>query len=385
MTATAPLLLPGLPPTASEPSRRRWSLEQLRPHPQTGVVPRMPADQYKAFKADIATRGLLAPLEITREGVVLDGRERLQAASELGLEQLPVQVVEPEDEVEHILLCALHRKHLTPSQRAALAVERDRYHEQQASAQRRRLANLRQSPEVATLPPRGKTRELAAGWAGVSPRTIQDAATVHKHDPALFEQVKNGLIRVEAAARRVRRARRDAEIAPPPLPSGPFELIYADPPWQLGNPDGLNAPENHYPTIALEEICALQVPAADDCLLLLWAVNCLLPEALSVIEAWGFTYKTNLVWVKPSIGLGNWLRNRHELLLLATRGRFSLPDPDLRPDSVLEAARGRHSQKPDSVYELIERAWPQAAKLELFARQARPGWAAWGNELQAAA
>ena len=236
------------------------------------------------------------------------------------------------------------------------------------------------------MPPRGKTREIAASWAGVGARTLQDAATVQQHDPELFERIKRGQIAADQAARRVRRRLRDGAIAEaPPLPSGPFQLLYADPPWQLGSPDGLNAPERHYPTLPLEQIKALEVPAADNALLALWAVNCLLPEALELIEAWGFDYKTNLAWVKPSPGLGNWVRNQHELLLLATRGRFPLAEPDLRFSSVIEAERGRHSQKPAIVYELIERAWPATSKLELFARQARPGWAAWGNQLEAAA
>jgi N6-adenosine-specific RNA methylase IME4 len=211
---------------------------------------------------------------------------------------------------------------------------------------------------------------------------VQDAATVRKHDPVLFERVKHGEIAADLAARRVRRQLRDTLInPPPPLPEGPFELIYADPPWQLGNPDGTNAPENHYPTMPLEEIKPIQVPAAETSILLLWAVNCLLPEALEVITAWGFEYRTNLVWVKPSIGLGNWTRNRHEPLLLATRGQMPVPDPNQRPDSVIQAERRRHSQKPDDVYQLIETAWPHLSKLELFARTTRAGWASWGNQL----
>jgi N6-adenosine-specific RNA methylase IME4 len=103
------------------------------------------------------------------------------------------------------------------------------------------------------------------------------------------------------------------------------------------------------------------------------------------MQTWGFAYKTNLVWVKPSIGLGNWARNRHELLLLGRKGNHPTPDPEHRPDSVIEAPRGRHSQKPSSVYELIETAHPQASKLELFARGTpRPGWTSWGNQLESA-
>jgi N6-adenosine-specific RNA methylase IME4 len=357
---------------------------ELHPHPRGELVPAMAADHYPALRADVARRGVLCPLEITAAGVVLDGRARLQAARELGLTRLPVLIVAPPDEVEHMILAALNRRQLTASQRAALAIELDSYQKLQEDATKRRLQNLRQASatEVAELPPRGKTRDHVARWAGVSARTVQDAATVHQHDPQLFARVKAGELAAEVAARRVRRALRDAHLPePPPLPNGPFELLYADPPWQLGNPDGLNAPENHYPTLPLQEINQLQPPAAENAVLFLWAVNCLLREALEVIDAWGFGYKTNLVWVKPSLGLGNWTRNRHELLLFATRGQLPIPDPDQRSDSVIEAARRRHSQKPDQAYQLIERAYPQLTKLELFARgQPRPGWAAWGNE-----
>lgn len=121
------------------------------------------------------------------------------------------------------------------------------------------------------------------------------------------------------------------------------------------------------PCTALEEIEALPVPAAEDAVLFLWAVSALLREALAVIEAWGFEQKSSLVWVKPSIGPGVWLRNRHELLLVARRGSFSPPEPEDRVDSVLEAPRGRHSEKPGAIYELIERMYPRASKLELFA------------------
>jgi N6-adenosine-specific RNA methylase IME4/ParB-like chromosome segregation protein Spo0J len=374
---SAPVLEDG----AAQVRQTSWPTDELREHPQAAIVPAMSERAFAEFRLDIDRRGLLVPLEITAEGVVLDGKERLRAALVLGIELLPVRVVSPEDEIEHMILCALERRQLSASQRAALAVELDGYRALRAGAQTRRLQNLRQNAEVAALPPRGKSREIAAAWAGVSPRTLQDALTVHEHDPDLFRRVKEGDVAVDIAARRVRRFLRDRALPdPPPPPEGPFDLIYADPPWQLGRPDGRHAPENHYPTMPLEEIKRLHVPAADDAVLLLWAVNCLLPQALQVIEAWGFSYLTNLVWVKPSIGLGVWTRNRHELLLLARRGSISPPYPDLLPDSVITAARGRHSEKPACVYELIERAYPHLSKLELFARTCRPGWTGWGNE-----
>jgi len=354
---------------------------ELRPHQHTELPP-LSTLARAALEADIGKRGIVEPLEITRQGVVLNGRERLAAAQQLGEEQVPVRIVEPVDELEHIILAALQRRHLSASQRAALALELDRYRELKAAAEQRRRQNLRQHAEEAGSPPRGKTRDHVAAWAGVSARTVQDAATVQEHDPDLFEQVKAGRLAADLAARRVRRGLRDHNLPPaPPLPEGPFELIYADPPWQLGNPDGVNAPENHYPTMPLRDIKQLQPPASEHAVLFLWAVNCLLPEALQVLEAWGFSYKTNLVWVKPAIGLGVWARNRHELLLFATRGQIDVPEPKQRPDSVIQAERGRHSQKPERAHQLIETAYPHLSKLELFARGTpRPSWQAWGNQ-----
>jgi N6-adenosine-specific RNA methylase IME4 len=91
-----------------------------------------------------------------------------------------------------------------------------------------------------------------------------------------------------------------------------------------------------------------------------------------------------LVWVKPSIGMGNYVRQQHEHLLMARRGEFPLPESALRPGSIIEAPRREHSRKPDQVYEMIERMYPELPRIELFARQARPGWDAWGNEIGAA-
>jgi excisionase family DNA binding protein len=309
-------------PTPSEGSLERPP-HKLEPHPHAERVPAMPAEEYAAFRADVERRGVLVPLEITEGGTVLDGRQRLRAAAELELESVPVQIVAPADELDHMLRLAVLRRQLSPSQRAALVLELDEYRQLRDEAQARQRANLKQSPEVASSPPRGKTRELAAAWAGIGARTLQDAAMVQEHDKESFERVKAGEVGAALAARRVRRALRDRALpAPPPLPKAPFEVIYADPPWQLGNPDGPQAPENHYPTMATEEICGLPVPAAEEAVLFLWAVSCLLLEALEVIEAWGFACKTTLCWVKPSIGPGVWLRNRHELLLVGPQRRL---------------------------------------------------------------
>ena len=162
-----------------------------------------------------------------------------------------------------------------------------------------------------------------------------------------------------------------------------YGVLYADPPWRYDNPsmgDVARANEQHYPTMELADICALQIPAADDCVLFLWATVPMLPEAIAVMSAWGFTYKSASTWVKDKAGTGYWVRGIVEHLLIGRRGNVPAPAPGDQFPGVIEAARGRHSEKPDIFAEHIERLFPNVPKLEMFARKARPGWDVHGNE-----
>jgi N6-adenosine-specific RNA methylase IME4 len=133
--------------------------------------------------------------------------------------------------------------------------------------------------------------------------------------------------------------------------------------------------------MTVAKICEMKIPAAEWAVLFLWATVPHLREAFQVLDAWGFEYVSNMAWVKDGIGLGQWVRNRHELLLIATRGNFPKPQEGDRPDSVIEAARREHSRKPDQAYEIIEAMYPGLPRIELFARHRREGWDAWGNEV----
>jgi N6-adenosine-specific RNA methylase IME4 len=172
---------------------------------------------------------------------------------------------------------------------------------------------------------------------------------------------------------------------PPPLPPGEYDVILADPPWRYDFSATVNREvENHYPTMSLEEIKAIAVPAAKDAALFLWATAPLLPYALEVMAAWGFAYRTCAVWDKEKIGMGYWFRVQHELLLVGVKGAFRTPEPSVRVSSVIRAERQEHSRKPEIVYAVLEDMFPEARLLELFARQdsqsLRPRWSAWGKE-----
>jgi N6-adenosine-specific RNA methylase IME4 len=173
---------------------------------------------------------------------------------------------------------------------------------------------------------------------------------------------------------------------PPPLPpAGRFACIYADPPWQYGNQGTRAATDNHYPTMPLDDICALDVGgrsvadiAADDAHLHLWTTNAFLFDAKRVMEAWGFTYKSCFVWVKPQMGIGNYWRVSHEFLLFGVRGRC--PFGARNKMSWAELPRGRHSAKPSEIRSMIEAVSP-GPRIELFAREEVAGWSSWGNQV----
>lgn len=166
------------------------------------------------------------------------------------------------------------------------------------------------------------------------------------------------------------------------LPEGTFDIIYADPPWRYDmSISETRDIENQYPTMDVEEICALPLPEiAKDALLIMWATAPKLIEALNVMEAWGFQYKTHSIWDKGKIGMGYWFRGQHELLLIGTKGNFSPPEVEFRNSSIYHEDRSAPSVKPEFYYDWIETAFP-GKRVELFARQARDGWANWGNEI----
>ena len=172
-----------------------------------------------------------------------------------------------------------------------------------------------------------------------------------------------------------------------------FATILADPPWQFTNKTGKVAPEHkrlsRYGTMRLDEIMALPVSdlAATPAHLYLWCPNALLPEGLAVMKAWGFTYKSNIVWHKvrkdggsDGRGVGFYFRNVTELILFGVRGKNARTlAPGRRQVNLLATRKREHSRKPDEQYAIIEACSP-GPFLELFARGTRKGWAMWGNE-----
>ena len=347
-------------------------------------------EEFAALKADVQRRGVQVPIEFDEEGHVLDGLARLRACRELGITDYPFVVrrgLSEAEKVDHRLKLNLLRRRLGP---IGWAKAFDQLLIARGVARGQGARNDRTSASVAEV-----ALEL-----GVSPRTARyrlELADRLAGSPELVAAVDDGTLSASTALSMLHlaaRRRTYAELPTPSLPTGPFGVVLGDPPWRYPEGDFLPglAVEHHYPTLSTDEIAGYRDAegrsvadlASPDAALFLWTTTTHLPDALRVMAAWGFEYFTKFTWVKPSIGLGFWVRNRHEDLLIGRRGTLAAPLPEARPDNVIEAPRGAHSAKPPIVYDLIEGMFPGLPKVELFARSQRPGWASFGNQLVAA-
>lgn len=175
---------------------------------------------------------------------------------------------------------------------------------------------------------------------------------------------------------------------------GTFGTILADPPWRFSNRSGKIAPEHRrlsrYETLSLKQIMEIPVHtvARSKSHLYLWVPNALLAEGMQVMQAWGFCYKTNIVWHKvrkdggpDGRGVGFYFRNTTEMVLFGIRGHLRTLPPGRSQVNVIRVPKREHSRKPDELYGIIEKCSP-GPYLELFARGSRPGWKQWGNEAE---
>ena len=386
---------------------------ELEAHPAAALIPLLDGGEFRQLRQNIQARGLLEPI-VLLEGKVLDGRNRLRACKELGIEPRFKEWNRNDgDPYEYVWSQNAERRHLAPGQKVALRARFDKAIEElraevkrEANKKRAKAAKGNQrarkktvggnvatysfeapsehdlAPEPASEP-KSKTREKVATIAGVSARTAQKALTLQAKAPELLESVCSGKASLSAAFREFqnREVVRSIEAEPPPLPEGPFRVIVADPPWAYTKRagDGSHRGTIPYPPMDTDKICALPIAslASDNAILWLWTTNAFLADATRVIRAWGFEQKTMLTWIKPRMGVGDWLRGQSEPCLFAVRGRPKVKRKDV--STVLQAPVREHSRKPDEFYELVESHCP-GSKVELFAREARRGWRAWGAE-----
>ncbi len=297
------------------------------------LIPPLQSEELSQLEANLKRDGCRDPLVVWEEsGILLDGHHRFAICQRDGLPFATVALSFADRDAARlwVVMNQLGRRNLTPFQRTELVLVAKPLLATQAKA--RQQAGGREKVRQTSDKPIDTKKELAK-LAGVSHDTIHKVEVLSERaTPETKAKLRTGDVTIHKAYTDVvqadRRAARVARVlahagAPGLTTLQPVPVLYADPPWRYeASPTASRAIENHYDTMTLDDICALPVSAAatDDAVLFLWAPSPKLAEAQQVITAWGFTHRTSAVWVKDKIGMGFFYRQRHEFLLVATRG-----------------------------------------------------------------
>ena len=372
-------------------------------HPLSKQYRAMTEEEYQRLKASVCAQGLLHPV-VLYEDKVLDGVHRQKACLEMDL-KVDYVTYTGTDPQGFVHAHNEARRHLTVAElalKAAKTVTATHGGDRKSEKIKEPVGSLIPDDEPAEDE---VTIEQAAKAHGLGRQTVVRMNKAHKvlGEEAVEELVEQGesVHAIEQQARRAEikqernaaREQRAQEVQgqAPELPSQKHRLLYADPPWPYERNVSIDH-LHHYPSMTMSELYALDVSAIaeNDSVLCMWATAPKLSEGMALMGAWGFEYKTCLVWDKVHGHYGGWYsKTSHEVLLIGTRGngletpRVQFMEaglPDVREVSVYREKRTKHSKKPDYYYGLLERMFGEVTRIELFAREARPGWACWGNE-----
>ncbi len=357
------------------------------------LLPPLRAEELAALEADIRKRGVLVPVEVDENGVILDGHNRVEIAQRFGL---PYQTIVREftteqERREHVLKVNLCRRHLGPIQ---WGIAFQRLLEAKGVRTGRGARNDATSATIADV-----AEELGVPTRTAEHRLAQ--ARVFEELPADDRaRVEAGEVTLQQVKReqkeQARQAHRDVnrklvEEAPSveaALGAAKFSTILIDPPWDPGD-EGEDDGEGlygrgrpTYATLRLESLTALPVGhyADADAHLYLWITNRSLFKGEILLDSWGFRYVTCITWCKPYFGLGSYFRGQTEHILFGVKGSQPLKRRDVGTWFLADRGPQGHSSKPIEMYDLIESCSP-GPYLELFARHQRPGWVCWGAEV----
>lgn len=358
----------------------------MESHKLANIFPLMQDSEIEELAKDIKINGLEESI-VTFEGKILDGRNRFLACEKAGV-QPEFYEYAGSDPLAYVISLNLHRRHLTVSQRAAIAVELLPEIESQAKLSQIRKPVDSVCPKSDTQNIKIRSDKKAGDLLNVGRSAVADVKKIKAENPEKFEQIKAGKITIQDVKNEIKkdkiakiRKQVNDNIKTPESIDGKYDIIYIDPPWQYDNKVPSRAIENHYPTMSMDELINIDIPAKDDCVLFMWVTVPFLDTGIDLLRKWNFTYKTCCIWDKEIIGLGYWFRNQHEILLVGIKGDVSPPMPENRHPSVYQEKRGKHSKKPDYYYEIIENMFPHKSKIEMFARDKRQNWAVWGNQV----
>lgn len=376
-------------------------------HEVSNIFPLMTEEEYRDLKEDIKENGLLEPIW-TYENQIIDGRNRYSVCKELGIEPKYRKWNGEDSLISFVISLNINRRHLTASQKAAVALEALPFLEKEARKRQKTSGPgilggkpLPPQMEEAVLKEKPFYKEATAYTGkifGVGRTYITEAKKLKKESPEKFKDIKEGKKTITQVKRELKEEKRESRreknrelikdkdiVADVNKIEAKFATIVIDPPWDWGDEGDVNQlgrAKPDYSTMSIYEISQVPVDTlADvDCHLYLWITNRSLPKGFALLEKWGFRYIVLLTWCKPSIGMGNYFRGSTEQILFGVKGSQPLKRKDV--GTWFHAPRGKgHSTKPDEFYELVESCSP-GPYIDIFAREPRKGWVVMGAEVK---
>ena len=377
------------------------------------LLPPLTNVEFAALKASINDAGVLVPVEMDEEGNILDGHHRVRACQELGIDHWPMLVrsgMEKHEKRAHARKLNLSRRQLSFEE--IREIIKDHLRDDPAKSSRQ-IADCLGVDHKTVLSVRVKMEDVGElphvdividtlgrrQPAKKAPTYIDDSPNGRTATIKRAKQIRmqNGAVARAMNMENLKRIAAKGQVSGEAMPVAAFPVIYADVPWEneVWCETTGTAKNPPYPCMELEDICALcagaKSPAIENAVLYFWRKANNVFEALQVIDAWGFEPKSEMIWDKVNIGTGRWVRDRHEVLMICTRGGMPAPTPGDNPPSLYSEAKTTHSRKPAWFAQQITRIYPDLPKLELFQRAqsldeqdirlvATSNWHFWGNE-----
>ena len=360
----------------------------LESHKFANIFPMVEGEQSEQLKEDIKEHGLLQPV-VLFEGKILDGRNRYRACKEIGIKP-KIKNYEGNDPLSFVISGNLKRRHLTKDQRAVIAQEVMPLLEEEARKRQGSRTDLTSGnffPEVE----KGRPSEKAGKMFNVNERYIREVKKIKENRPEQLEKIKSGELTLmdvkrEERIKKINKQKEDLERESLNNIEGDYDVIVIDPPWKYFEEDSTSydpktwhtrgvAP---YPTMSIEQIKNITLPAKDDCVLWLWTTNKHIFDCREILNSWGFEIKSILTWDKDMIGIGRWLRSQTEHCILAIKGKPYFNNT--KWSTLIREKRTTHSTKPQIFYTIVNEICA-GRKLDYFARKKREGWDVYGDEV----
>ena len=372
--------------------------------------PEMQPEDFQRLLSDIKQNGYDSKQPIyLYEGKIVDGWNRYKACNELGVDPVYKQFIGSNSDAVLFIMRTNKRRNLTSSQWAAIAAEADEIWEviaKQVEDERRRkqaetqAKTMKRKPITELIPqqakPRTETRKIVAETFNTNERYVSDAKKYRTEKPEVFERIKSGETTIAEVKKQDKIEQRKTQIEETKKKietenltiTDKFDVIAIDPPWAYEERGGVsnekydplvNRSAVPYPTMTVDQIAKIELPAKENCVLYLWTTHAFLRDAFDLIDAWGFKYKAVITWDKEKMGMGRNIRMQCEFCLLATKGNPLINGSSER--DIIREARREHSRKPLAFYSLVERM-TVGSRLDYFSREIRTNWISYGAETE---